>query len=75
MRQNVNMVHPWANTRKLRVLLLPEKFCQNMSWMKRPSSISARLSDAGRGKLQNLIDKVFKTHRGRQIAIESFLQN
>jgi HD superfamily phosphodiesterase len=38
-------------------------------------NIPEEFPDAGRGKLQNLIDKVFKTHRGRQIAIESFLQN
>ncbi|MHC4309978.1 MAG: HD domain-containing protein [Planctomycetota bacterium] len=38
-------------------------------------NIPEEFPEAGRGKLQNLIDKVFKTHRGRQIAIESFLQN
>jgi len=37
-------------------------------------NIPAEFSDVGREKLQNLIDRVFKTQRGRQIAVESFLK-
>lgn len=36
-------------------------------------NIPAEFSDVGREKLQNLIDRVFKTHRGRQIAVGLFL--
>ena len=38
-------------------------------------NIPVEFPDAGREKLQNLIDKVFKTYRGRQIAIKLFLRN
>ncbi len=37
-------------------------------------NIPAEFSDLGREKLQNLIDKVFKTHKGRQISVELFLE-
>ena len=36
-------------------------------------NIPAELPNAGREKMQNLIDKVFKTGRGRQIAVGLFL--
>lgn len=37
-------------------------------------NIPVEFPDAGREKLQNLIDKVFKTDTGRQIAIKLFLE-
>ena len=38
-------------------------------------NIPEEFPDAGKAKLNELIDKTFKTCKGRQIAIESFLQN
>jgi putative nucleotidyltransferase with HDIG domain len=38
-------------------------------------NIPAEFSDVGREKLQNLIDRVFKTNTGRHIAVESFVKN
>jgi len=38
-------------------------------------NIPEEFPEAGEEKLRKLIDKIFKTNQGRQIAIESFLQN
>lgn len=38
-------------------------------------NIPADFANIGKGELKHLVDKVFKTNRGRQIAIQSFLKN
>jgi len=47
------------------------KILRDADWL---VNIPADFADVKSGELKNLIDKVFKTNRGKQIAIESFLK-
>jgi hypothetical protein len=38
-------------------------------------NLSSDFADASREKLKEIVDKTFKTHKGREIAIEMFLRD